>query len=162
MELNLPAKAGRFRMLLKQPKVVIMVKLSVLVFSSKSWSLIYCAIISSVTFPLLATKHPRAHKCYPQNCLFSSLYSICNLHDVFPLIYCTNLLADRRGETDTRRCVWSFPTCPAIISTSFAVHIIRINSQLLCAIFPTITSFLYFVIHTIWYFMSCVQCDDFR
>lgn len=36
MELNLPAKAGRFRMLLKQPKVVIMVKLSVLVFSSKS------------------------------------------------------------------------------------------------------------------------------
>ncbi len=61
-----------------------MVKLSILVFSSRSWPLIYCAITSSVTFPLLATKYPRAHKCCPQNCLFNSLYSICSLRDVFP------------------------------------------------------------------------------
>lgn len=51
---------------------------------------------------------------------------------------------------------------PAIISTSFAVHTIRISSRVLLAIFPIITGFLYFVIHTMWYFMSYVQCDDFQ
>ena len=68
----------------------------------------------SVTFPLLATKYPLAHKCLPQYCLFNS-YSICNLWDKLPLRYCTNLLADKCGGTDTNKWLWSFPTCPANI-----------------------------------------------
>ena len=126
----LPAKAGRFDVLLKQPKVVSkftfslihyfypISKLSELLLSCRSWFLMYSLMISSVTFPLLATKYPLAHRCCPQNCRFSSLYSICSFRDVFPFIYCTNLLADRCGGTDTSKCIWSLPTCPARISTS--------------------------------------------
>ena len=54
-------------------------------------------MISSVTFPLLATKYPLAHRWRPQNSLFISLYSICSFLDVVPFIYCTSLLADICG-----------------------------------------------------------------
>ena len=65
------------------------------------------------------------------------VWCVLNRVDNPRLIYCTNLLADRCGGTDTRRCIWFFPTWPAIISTSFAVHTIRISSRVLLAIFPT-------------------------
>ena len=118
----LPAKAGRFDEPLKQHKRSAsqflfsyyfspISKLSEWLRSCKSWFLMYSLIISSVTFPLLATKYPPAHRCWPQNCLFNSLYSICNFLDVLPFIYCTSLPADRFGGTDTSRCIWSLPTC---------------------------------------------------
>ena len=168
----LPAKAGRFDVLLKQPKVCPVrlssslhfhpiSKLSGVFFSCRSWFCIYAFIISSVTFPLLATKYPLVHRCCPKNCLFNSLYSICNFLDVFPFIYYTSLLADRWGGTDTNKCMWSLPTWPASISTSLLWHIIRTSSLVLTAICPVITGLRYFVIHTKWYFISYVQWDDF-
>ena len=169
----LPAKAGRFGLLLKQPKVCTPIsfsfilyihpisKLSEWLFSCKSWFWIYALIISSVTFPLLATKYPPAHRCCPQNYLFNSLYSICSFLDVFPFIYCTNLPADRCGGTDTSKCIWSLPTCPASISTLLLWQIIRINSRVRNAICPVIAGLRYFVIHTKWYLISYVQCADF-
>ncbi len=118
----LPAKAGRFGELLKQPKDAHsnsflqyyfspISKLSELLLSCISWFLIYSLIISSVTFPLLATKYPLAHRCWPQNCLFSSLYSICSFLDVFPFIYCTSLLADPPA-TPAARATPSAPLSP--------------------------------------------------
>ena len=70
----LPAKAGRFGGLLKQPRrsafqflflyyVSPISKLSEFLRSCKSWFLMYSLIISSVTLPLLATKYSLAHRC---------------------------------------------------------------------------------------------------
>jgi len=49
----------------------------------------------------------------------------------------------------TNRCMWSWITCPLIISTSFALQISRIKERVFSAIIPVSTFFLYFVIHTI-------------
>ena len=62
---------------------------------------------SSVTFPLLATKYPRAHRCRPQNCLWMCLNSIISFRELLPLMYCMILLGDRFGGHDSRTWTWS-------------------------------------------------------
>jgi len=47
---------------------------------------------SSVTFPLLATKYPRAHNRAPQNRRRNSVYSCSSVCELFPFSRCTSLL----------------------------------------------------------------------
>jgi hypothetical protein len=51
-------------------------------------SAIYFAITSSVTFPELQQKYPRAHRCRPQNCFFKCGYSPNKWCAVFPFSHC--------------------------------------------------------------------------
>ncbi len=44
---------------------------------------------SSLTFPELATKNPRAHRCRPQHSLLRWLYSCISFRELFPLSRCT-------------------------------------------------------------------------
>ena len=62
----------------------------------------YSKTTSSVTFPDVATKYPRAQMCRPQNGLFRCRNSIINFLDDFPFTYCMILLADMFGGADTK------------------------------------------------------------
>ncbi len=99
-----------------------------------------------------------AHRCCPQNILLSSLFSCSSFLDVVPFIYCIILLVDIVGGADMSIWIWSLPTCPTNISTSLLVHICLIRSLVRSAILPVI-GFLYFVIYTIWYFISYVAWE---
>ena len=46
-------------------------------------------ITSSVTFPELATKNPRAHRCRPQHSFLRWLYSCISFLELFPFSRCT-------------------------------------------------------------------------
>src|ERR1700733_3617065 len=52
----------------------------------------YLAITSSVTFPELQQKYPRAHRCRPQNCFFKCGYSANRWCAVFPFNHCSRRL----------------------------------------------------------------------
>ena len=80
-------------------------------FSSTSWFRMYSIIISSVTFPELATKYPLPQKCRPQNCFAIVLNSLIIFQLLFPFNSFTNWLTDR-WVTDTNKWMWSLETCP--------------------------------------------------
>jgi hypothetical protein len=52
-------------------------------------SSIYRFQTSSVTFPLVATQYPRAHRCWPQYRFRNRAYSLSSLCELFPFRYCT-------------------------------------------------------------------------
>jgi hypothetical protein len=52
----------------------------------------YSATTSSVTFPLLQQKYPRAHWGRPQNCFFSGANYCSILYAVLPFSRCTSRL----------------------------------------------------------------------
>ena len=89
----------------------------------------YSATTSSVTFPLLQQKYPRAHRCRPQNSFRNGANSRSILYAVFPFSRCTSRLIVTCGGIDTSRCTWSLLTCPLMISTSDAPQISRIRSR---------------------------------
>lgn len=62
--------------------------------SSVPCLLMYPLMISSVTFPAVTTKYPRAQICCPQYLFRKSSNSNCNFLDVAPLISCTNFDTD--------------------------------------------------------------------
>ena len=65
--------------------------------------------------PDVATKYPRAHRCYPQYLFFNSWNSHCNFLLLFSFIYCTTFDTDRYGGAEISICTWSGPTFPHII-----------------------------------------------
>ena len=113
-----------------------------------SYVSMYFMITSSVTFPLLATKNPRAQTCRPQHWVFKCLNSISNFRDVLPLIRCINWLGEMCGGTDANRCTWSLLTWPRMISTSNSAQICRDQRLTLTPTSPPNNGFRYFVIHT--------------
>lgn len=122
----------------------------------------YSAIISSVTFPELATKYPRAHRCCPQNCRRNSPNSSNIFLALRPFNLCTRSLIAICGGTDTNKCTWSGAICPFTIWTSCDSHACLMSSPNLSPIPPRITFFRYFVIQTMWYFKSYTVCEPFR
>jgi hypothetical protein len=56
----------------------------------------YFARTSSVTFPVVATKYPRAHRCRPQNSFRIIRNSCISRFDVLPLINCITRLGQVR------------------------------------------------------------------
>jgi len=127
---------------------------SSLVRSPKSWLAMYSAITSSVTFPELAAKYPRAQRCLPQNCFLSTLKSSSIRREVRPLMLCSTLDSDKDGGTLTNKWTWSLLTCPLRIWTSKLLQHWRINSRHRRAISPVNTGLRYFVIQTTWNFRS--------
>lgn len=64
----------------------------------------YAMMTSSVTFPLLAAKYPRAHSRCPQNFRRNSVYSASSMYELFPFSRCTSLLTATDGGYPTNRC----------------------------------------------------------
>lgn len=125
------------------------------VFSISSvWSSIYAFMISCVTVPTLLQKYPGLQKCCPQYFLFNIGNSSCYIFELLPFKYCIIFIGAIVGGQLTNICTWFFVMFPCIIVIQRAAHP-RINNILnLCAIFPFNTSYLYFVVHTMWYCIS--------
>src|SRR5262249_49187705 len=81
--------------------------------SGALWFLMYSVQTSSVTFPLLATQYPRAHRCWPQYLFRKLANSASSLCELRPFRYCTARETDRLGGTDSNICTWSRLIDPA-------------------------------------------------
>src|SRR5262250_2781495 len=98
-------KGGGFRLRLKAGSVRLRRTHVTLKASSGSgafWFLMYSAHTSSVTFPLLATQYPRAHRCCPQYLLRKLANSASSLWELRPFRYCTARDTDRLGGMDRK------------------------------------------------------------
>ena len=167
----LPAKAGRFGLLLKQPKVVSSLRVSFFLNLSQSYHFYFSLVNLDFWYTLwwfhLSHSHYSPQSILlPTNAVPRIVYSILYIPFVVSWMWFLWYIAPvclmtKWGGTDTSMWIWSAPTWPAKISTSLLWHTILINSLVRTAIFPVITGFLYFVIHTRWYLISYVQCDDF-
>ena len=125
------------------------------VFSSSfPWFSTYFLMVSSSTCPTVPQKYPRAHICCPQYLFFNSGNSSCSKCDDLPFRYCAIWLGDIVVGHESNICTWSLLILPRTISSPFASHPCRNNSLNRIATFPCNTLYLYFVIHTKWYFIS--------
>ena len=69
-----------------------------------SWFLMYSAITSSVTLPLLTAKYPLAHRCFPQNSFCNFLFDCKSLRALTPFKRCINFDTLSFGGIETSKC----------------------------------------------------------
>ncbi len=107
--------------------------------------LIYSAIISSVTLPLVTLKYP-----LPQYLFRNSGNSCWTFRELLPFITLITSLTRTWGGMDTKICIWSDETTPLIICTPSSSATWDTISRTRRWSSPRRILYRYFVIHTIW------------